>query len=158
METIEIWKDVLDFEGLYQVSNLGRVCNSITGRIMKPKINYSGYVVIGICKNKKQYQKRVNRLVWEAFNGKTNLHIDHIIEGNKNDNRLCNLQALNGRQNVAKYYLSKPKSSQFTGVSWNKKAKKWKSTIRVDGGNKHLGLFTEEYEAHLAYLKSINNL
>lgn len=43
MDNIEIWKDVKGFEGLYQVSNYGRVYSKITNKIMKPKIEKDGY-------------------------------------------------------------------------------------------------------------------
>ena len=43
----ELWKDIPDYEGLYQVSNLGRVKN-IRGSILKP-----GYTQVSLCKNGK---------------------------------------------------------------------------------------------------------
>jgi hypothetical protein len=51
----------------------------------------------------------------------------------------------------------KPKefSSKYKGVSWNKKSNKWHTQIKLDGKLKHLGLFTDEYEAHLTYQKAL---
>jgi hypothetical protein len=52
----------------------------------------------------------------------------------------------------------KPKeySSKYKGVSWNKSLNKWVAQINVDGKQKYLGTFTDEYEAHLAYQKALN--
>ena len=72
----EIWKDIEGYEGLYQVSNLGKVrsMNRIDskghkrgGFIMKQKINKYGYCVIGLCKNGRQIFCLVHRLVGKAF-------------------------------------------------------------------------------------------
>jgi hypothetical protein len=52
----------------------------------------------------------------------------------------------------------KPKefSCKYKGVCWNKQSNKWKSVIYIDGKQKYLGLFIDEYEAHLAYKKALN--
>lgn len=54
----EIWKDIVGYEGLYQVSNLGRVRSLKNGkvRIMKPFFNKEGYLRIGL--RKYNYQKK----------------------------------------------------------------------------------------------------
>ena len=141
----EVWKDVLGYEGLYQVSDLGRVkafesrtmmpCGGIRinhEKIMSPSKDTNGYFFIGLCKNKVRKKISVHRLVWEAFNGKTNLQIDHIIEGNKTDNRLCNLQAVTQRQNISKYILTTNKTSKYIGVSWRKDINKWTAYININ--------------------------
>jgi hypothetical protein len=52
----------------------------------------------------------------------------------------------------------KPKeySSKYKGVYWDKSNNKWRVGIKIDGKRKYLGLFTDEYEAHLAYQKALN--
>ena len=51
----EIWKDIEGYEGLYQVSNLGRVKSFYKeGRILKQCIDKDGYFCVGLFKNKKQ--------------------------------------------------------------------------------------------------------
>lgn len=90
----ERWKDVKGYEGLYQVSNFGRVksldrcITSKNGRkrIFKEKVLKSvlnkntGYLYVTLCKDIKQKQYMIHRLVAEAF--KPNLHnyptVDHI--------------------------------------------------------------------------------
>lgn len=65
----EIWKDILGYEGLYQVSNFGRVKSFKFGkeRILKPGTNKYGYLIVILCKNGKVKHFYVHRLVAEAF-------------------------------------------------------------------------------------------
>jgi hypothetical protein len=65
---------------------------------------------------------------------------------------------LTNRQNTAKGYLRKKTSSKYTGVSWCKGNNKWRATIYIGNKIKHLGYFTDEYEAHLAYQRALNDL
>ena len=65
----EIWRDVVGFERLYQISNFGRV-NSLRwagGRIMKPKISEFGYPCLTLFKDGKKYFTAVHILVARAF-------------------------------------------------------------------------------------------
>ena len=107
MESKEIWKDIKDFEGIYQVSNLGRVRgldrivvnvngkrNSIKGRIIKPITRQTGYVVYGLNKGGKAYKRYAHRLVAQAFIPNPNNYpeVNHINEFNKSDNSVDNLE------------------------------------------------------------------
>lgn len=63
----EIWKDIIGYEGLYQVSNYGRV-KSLIGRyknvsILKPGLSKSGYLLVVLCKNKIRKNFLVHQLV-----------------------------------------------------------------------------------------------
>ena len=97
----EIWKDIVGYEGLYQISNTGRVKSLakwiyysngrkdfLKERILKQKISY-GYPRVGLTKNKQQKNFLVHRLVMTAFRGKSKLCIDHI-NSDRTDNRLGN--------------------------------------------------------------------
>lgn len=69
---MEIWKDIKDYEGLYQVSNFGNIrsLNYLrTGKIKLKKLHYNnnGYFVVGLWKNNKGKTFFVHRLVAEAF-------------------------------------------------------------------------------------------
>ena len=107
-ELNEIWKPIKNYEGLYEVSNLGKVrrLKFINGmynfnqiRECKQTLNTWGYMTVNLCKNGKSNTKRVHRLVAVAFLGESNLQIDHI-NGNKQDNRLVNLQYVTPKENT----------------------------------------------------------
>lgn len=102
----EIWKDIKDWEGYYEVSNLGNVrsCKrTITDkngvnynnneRILKPAKNRDGYLQVGLSKNSKGSSKFVHRLVAEAFipNLENKPTINHK-DGNKLNNNISNLE------------------------------------------------------------------
>lgn len=103
----EVWKDILGYEGLYQISNLGRIrslprktnnqyCN---GLIMKPH-NSFGYLKLQLRKNGKYKWFFIHRLVAQAFlnDYSSELQVNHI-NGIKSDNRICNLEMVTASQN-----------------------------------------------------------
>ena len=68
LENSEIWKDVKGYEGLYQVSNLGRIWNVKTQRILKPIDTGRGYFRVHLtAKNGKRKQELIHRLAAIAF-------------------------------------------------------------------------------------------
>ena len=161
MET-EIWKDITGFEGLYQVSSLGRVKSFKWGkeRILNYGANSCGYLMICLHKDKKNFIKYIHRIVWDAFgssprNGRI-LQIDHI-DNNKLNNRIENLQLLSSRENNSKK-IYENKSSKYKGVTWFKRDLKWRAQIKINGKLKHLGYFTSEKKAAEAYQQALNEL
>lgn len=95
----EEWKTFRDT--IYMVSNLGRVKNSKTQKLLKGKITEAGYREINLKFNGKQNNFRVHKLVWEVWNGTKQDIINHI-NGNKLDNRLVNLENVTNQENVLK--------------------------------------------------------
>lgn len=94
----EIWKDIKGYEGLYQVSNLGRVKSLKVSKIKSERIRKSyqqssGYISIVLCKNGKAVNHKVHRLVASAFiDNPNNLpEINHKDE-NKANNKVDNLE------------------------------------------------------------------
>lgn len=158
----ELFRDVVGFEGLYKVSNLGRVKSL---KFNKEKIlnlykGTKGHINVKLYKDKKQYTIEVHKLVSMAFlnhKPKKGLVIDHINE-DKTDNRLKNLQIITSRKNTSKSFLVSDKSSKYTGVYWSKSNKKWRAMIRINGKKKHLGMFENELDAHKRYQKKLNEL
>ena len=66
---MEKWKPIKDYEGLYEVSNYGRV-KSLHGKkkkILKICFTHNGYCRVGLYKNNKIRQGKVHRLVAKAF-------------------------------------------------------------------------------------------
>jgi len=103
----EIWKDIHNYEGLYQISNLGRVKslakqwrsgnNGVTLRYHKDKIlrqqNHSGYLEVKLCNNGNKYSAKVHRLVCQAFlpNPENKPEVNHK-DGNPTNNHDSNLE------------------------------------------------------------------
>lgn len=95
---MEIWKDIKGYEGLYQVSNKGRV-KSLNYRrigkegILKGRPDKDGYLRIGLYKNKKQKPFYIHRLVAIAFlpNPNNLPQVNHKDE-NKENNHVENLE------------------------------------------------------------------
>ena len=90
----EVWRPVVGYEELYEVSNLGRVRSYYNkGRILKPNLNHFGYLYVNLYKNKLCKHMYVHRLVAEAFlpNLDNLPQVNHLNEC-KTDNRVCNLE------------------------------------------------------------------
>ena len=102
-EIIEIWRDIPNYEGLYQISNLGRVKSfyGLKEKILKPGILNNGYYRVILCKQSIKKTYLVHRLVWETFNGTIpeGLQVNHLNEV-KTDNRLSNLNLMTQKENI----------------------------------------------------------
>src|SRR5699024_7234595 len=114
----EIWKPVVGYEGIYEVSSLGRVksCErtiirsngreiNFPDKIMKPSINHKGYLIIKLRKNVKRTDRFEQRIVSKAFidNTLNKEQINHK-NGNKKDNRAQNLEWVTNQENMAHAY------------------------------------------------------
>jgi hypothetical protein len=101
----ETWKSVRDFEGYYEVSDLGRVKRiapyktTYAGKILKASLK-AGYPSVGLSRNNEIKQCHVHRLVAEAFIGDRpeGLMINHI-DANKQNNRPSNLEYVTPAEN-----------------------------------------------------------
>lgn len=107
----EIWKDIKNFEGSYQVSNLGRVKslsrkrNRIYGvvreRILRAGINRDGYACVILFNKLGKKGFKVHRLVAKAFvlNNENKPQINHK-DGNKCNNNISNLEWVTHSENA----------------------------------------------------------
>ena len=97
----EEWTDIKDYEGLYQVSNFGRVRSSYTNRILTEVKNTGGYLLVTLCKNNIKSTKLIHRLVAEVFipNPENKPQVNHIDE-NKTNNSVDNLEWMTAKENL----------------------------------------------------------
>lgn len=113
---MEVWKDIPGYEGLYQVSSLGRV-KSLPKRkgkglgyvkdeeILKASVEKYGYARVVLHKDGVRKKCQVHRLVAETFIPHTDCkHQVNHINCNKADNRVENLEWCTGSENTAHAY------------------------------------------------------
>jgi len=155
----EVWLPVKDYEGIYDVSDLGRVRRINTGRILKGGIDGHGYRAVTLSKNGITECIKVHRLVAMAFlNHKPcgyKIVVNHI-NINKLDNRASNLELVTVRENTNRKHCVS--SSKHTGVSWIKKRKKWLSQIVHKGSAIKLGVFKNEKIASAVYQSKLEEI
>lgn len=96
----ETWRDVKGYEGLYLISSLGRLKRKTTGKILKERKFYDGYIVYALCKHGKVRQVGAHRLVAEAFieNHNEKPCVNHI-DSNRSNNAIENLEWVTHQEN-----------------------------------------------------------
>lgn len=101
-ELVEQWRPIEGYDGLYEVSNLGKVRSFKWGRekILRPVPDKKGYLRVGLRKEGKQKWFMVHRLVAQAFlpNPEGLPQINH-----KNENKTLNVVFLNDDRSVDEY-------------------------------------------------------
>lgn len=97
---IEEWKDIEGYEGLYQVSNLGRVYTFKRNKLMTPVKSRKGYLMVKLRVNNCAKSLAVHRLVAQAFiqNPENKPQVNHIDE-DKTNNMVSNLEWVTNKEN-----------------------------------------------------------
>ena len=144
-ELEEIWKEVLGYNGIYFVSNIGNVksidhycegrkgSGKQNGRILKLQKSKKGYLRVCLCNNNKKFNTGVHRLVANAFipNPLNKPQVNHI-NGIKNDNNVDNLEWCTNQENQIhavknklnnpnlgeKHHMSKLSNKEVEVVRW----------------------------------------
>lgn len=94
------------------------------------------------------------RLAWLLMTGEyPDGDVDHI-NGERDDNRWCNLRCAKRFQNLGNSRLSPTNRSGVKGVSWCKHAGKWVAQISIDNKTTYLGRYTSLEDAKNAYVKA----
>lgn len=118
---MEIWQDIKGYEGLYQISNLGKVkclpkisgCCFQNEMILKPYTDYKGYEIVNLCKNGKYKNWRIHRLVAETFipNPDHKEFVNHKDYDRKN-NCVDNLEWVTAQEN-SRWSLENNRNAQL---------------------------------------------
>ena len=119
---MEIWKDIKDYEGLYQASNFGNLRSlnyKRSGKIqvLKPALDNKGYLRTALMKNGVLKTVKVHRVIAQTFieNLNNKPQVNHI-NGVKNDNTINNLEWCDNSENqnhAVKSGLVKQKSGNL---------------------------------------------
>jgi len=165
---IEEWKDVVGYEGIYMVSDLGRVKSLsrsvkkdngyriIKERILKPSIG-NHYFVVSLNVDGKNKVRRVHILVSVSFFNHVPCGYELVVNHKnfiKTDNRKVNLEIITQRENTNQKHLNN--TSKYVGVHFHKPNNKFCARIYINKNRKCLGYFENEIDAHNAYQRELN--
>ena len=113
-----------------------------------------GYIIIRVL-GRNYYAHRIAFLLmtgqWPEY------QIDHI-NGNRSDNRFCNLRPATPAENRQNSEKREVASSGYIGVHYSNRSNRWIAKIQVRGKVTHLGTFVTEEEAAEAYIKAKKQL
>lgn len=103
-----MWKDVVGYEGIYQVSNIGQIKRILAAqgaqpnKLLSPTVEGSGYLCVHLYKNRKTTTHRIHRLVLQAFIGSppSSKHEARHLDGCRTNNNINNLKWGTRSENV----------------------------------------------------------
>lgn len=168
----EIWKDMVGFEGRYQVSNHGRIRSILTNhgkyqeklKKARPRSNTCKYLYVQLSVKDKPYHEAVHRAVAKAFipNPENKPYVNHL-DSDPYNNHAHNLEWCTNSENIKHGYhqgfmtgeaaanrllgQKYGSSSRFHNVSWDASRQKWKATLKDKGKMVFQKRFDCEYEA-----------
>lgn len=115
---MEVWKDIPQYCGIYEASNLGRIRSKVTGRLAHSFKNEKGYLITKIYLNGQCKNERTHRLVALTFLPNPNNYpqVNHRDE-NKTNNRVDNLEWCTAEYNVNYSWKERNYTTLKTSVS-----------------------------------------
>ena len=139
----EIWKPVVGFEWLYEISSLWKVKSLYfwKEKILKWWIDRDWYLLVNLCKNKKHYMNKTHRLVALAFiqNSENKPQINHK-NGNPSDNRVENLEWCTNSENQKDLCLNNRRKSLKPVSQYDKEGNLIKHFQYISIANKELNI------------------
>ena len=112
---------------------------------------YTKFYAVRYEGSKTSGKRKSYRMHREVAHTPEGLECDHI-NGNSLDNRKANLRSATRQQNCWNSRKRRPKSlSKYKGVSRNKRGRKWKAMLTVNGKTTYLGSFDDQKQAAKAY-------
>ena len=169
----EIWRDIEGCDGIYQVSDMGRVKSldreihihggSYTrkGVILKPITHKKGYTYADLHVKGKTKRRSRHKLVLDAFYGcrQEGMVVNHI-NGVRSDNRISNLEYVTHRENLTTCFRSDrdKMTSRYVGVSFDKTSRLWRAEIGHKSKQYDWGFFSNEISASEAYQKALREI
>lgn len=149
----EVWKDIDNWEGIYQISNYGRLKSfkqSENGKILKITNKINSYLSVVLCK---QYEGKITRESWKlhrlvakAFlKNPNNLPEVNHIDFNKHNNEVDNLEWVSKKENTKHAIKGKPQIINHL-IEYNKNEKP-KSVMQYDKNMNCIGIFKSAREA-----------
>jgi len=96
---------------------------------------------------------KAHRIIWKMVYGEDPNEIDHA-NGDRADNRLCNLRNVTRTQNNRNARRRRDNVSGATGVCWHEATGKWAASVSLDGDKVHLGLYSSRESAINARAKA----
>lgn len=150
---IEIWKAIDSYPN-YEVSNLSRIRNHKSGKILKPLKSKGGretwYLDVRLYNDAGWKQFRIHVLAATSFlPNPDNLPFVNHKNGIKTDNRLDNYEWITGRDNSAHHHKSK--SDKPIGITFCKATGKWRAQIYFNKRHNCLGRYKTQEEAKAAH-------
>ena len=147
----EEWRSVSG-NANYQVSNIGRVRNVKTEKILKPRIGGNCYLIVALYKENTRANSYIHRHVAQEFieNPHSKKYVDHI-DHDKTNNTILNLRLVSNSENSMNRAKRENTTSKYKGVCFRKRENKWVVNIGCDGERKYLGLFTNAKQAAARY-------
>ena len=153
---VEVFRSIENYDN-YAVSSFGRVKNVRTGIILKARNDKDGYLRVNLYEDAIRKTHQVHRLVANAFidNPDDKLCVDHI-DNNRTNNHISNLRFATNKENSQNRKLSSRNTSKVKGIYFNKRAKKWRAQINIDGIRIYIGYYDNIEDAKIARVNRAN--